>query len=272
MFPAVADCVSKRCARRSSNSRSTKTCWGLTSPSTIPTKIPTSAVQKNSSTFWRRFSPRACKPRKHRRQKLRAPPKFPLPDQPLNLSCKEKFGPFSNAHFKAGLGSGLRNGSSSLRALARMTRQPEKRQVQTRGRHILFHFFRRQVFADFRAHRGYEATHGLRIAPGLLKDSLGRFHPAVQPLPELRDVRGGVFGESKMRQEQTLWLALQNPGEGGIPERQVDIRRGRGRHHVRVPFDAYPRRVAHEGDALDVLEIADVVRGVARRVGHLDFA
>jgi len=159
-----------------------------------------------------------------------------------------------------------------MRALARMTRQPEKRQVQTRGRHILFHFFRRLVFANFRAHLGHEASHGLLIALGRLKDALGRLHPAVQPLLELRDVRGGVFGKSKVRQKQTLWLALQNPGEGGIPERQVDIRWRRGRHHVRVPFDAYPRRVAHEGDALEVLEIADVVRGVAGRVSHLDFA
>src|SRR5207237_7932495 len=96
-------------------------------------------------------------------------------------------------------------------------------------------------------------------------------HPAVQPLAELRDVCGGVFGKSKMRQKQTVWFALQNPCEGGIPERQVDVRRRRGRHHVRLPFDAYPCRVTHEGDALDVLEIADVVRGVAWRVGHLAF-
>src|SRR5256884_4017597 len=34
----------------------------------FPTKIPTAAAQKSSSTSWPRFSRRACKPRKRRRQ------------------------------------------------------------------------------------------------------------------------------------------------------------------------------------------------------------
>src|SRR5256884_8848089 len=58
----------------------------------FPTKIPTAAAQKSSSTSWPRFSRRACKPRKRRRQNLPAPPRSPLPDHPLRFSCKEKCG------------------------------------------------------------------------------------------------------------------------------------------------------------------------------------
>ena len=39
-----------------------------------------------------------------------------------------------------------------------------------------------------------------------------------------------------------------------------------------MSFDLYPCGVAHESHSFGILEIADVMRSVPRRVGHFDFA
>ena len=75
-----------------------------------------------------------------------------------------------------------------------------------------------------------------------------------------------------MGQEKPPGLAFQNRSERPSPEFQVDVGRRSRRHNKRMSLDADARGVTHEGRSLEVLEIADVMRSMPRRVRHCNFA
>jgi hypothetical protein len=89
---------------------------------------------------------------------------------------------------------------------------------------------------------------------------------------EFGDVRCGIVGPREVGEEEARGLALENCLEGFVPERQIDVGRGRSRINVREVVDADAARVADESDALVGVEIGDVMRGVAGRIGDVEFA
>src|SRR5690348_6415885 len=159
-----------------------------------------------------------------------------------------------------------------LGALAGVAGEAKEGEIQAGGGGVLVDVLRREVLADIGAGLGHERFHGGIIARGGPKNFHRHFHPAVQALAKLRDVRRGIVGIAKMRQEHALRFAFQNGGEGAVPDLQVDVRRRSGGHRVGVSLDFYACSVAYECHSFGILEIADVMRSVPGRVGDFDFA
>src|SRR6266850_1917767 len=81
-----------------------------------------------------------------------------------------------------------------------------------------------------------------------------------------------ISGESEVREKEARGFAFQDRGERILPNLQINVRWRSSGHHVGMALDAHPGGVAHKGDTLVVLEVADVMRSVARRVDHFEFA
>jgi hypothetical protein len=75
-----------------------------------------------------------------------------------------------------------------------------------------------------------------------------------------------------VRAEEALRLHPAEGFEAVEPRLPVYVRRRCDREHVVYPGGALPGRVAHEGCAARLVKIADVVRCVAGRVGHVQAA
>src|SRR5260370_20892777 len=92
----------------------------------------------------------------------------------------------------------------------------------------------------------------------------------MQPFAEQHDVFGRIVGISEVREKEPRRFALQDGGEGSIPDPQIDVRRRSSGHDEGISLDAHSRRVANKSDAFRLFAIADVVRGVAPSVATLD--
>jgi len=94
----------------------------------------------------------------------------------------------------------------------------------------------------------------------------------MQPFAEQNDVFGRIIGITEVREEEPRWLALQDGGEGSVPDAEIDVRRRSSGHDEGISLDAHARRIADEGNAFRLVEVADVVRGVPGRVDDLELA
>ena len=72
-----------------------------------------------------------------------------------------------------------------------------------------------------------------------------------------------------MREEERIRIPRFNAARALDPERDVNVRRRRRRPHV-TAADADPGDITNEGHPAGSIEEADVMRGVARRVDHLE--
>ena len=104
------------------------------------------------------------------------------------------------------------------------------------------------------------------------QDLLGLLDPSVEAFAKGGDVRGGILGKAVVRKEEALGFARENFREGFIPHREIDIGRRRGGKNVGAVVDADSGGVSDEGDAIELIEVADVMRSMARRVNNFDFA
>ena len=83
-------------------------------------------------------------------------------------------------------------------------------------------------------------------------------------------MRRWIFGIAVVRQKQTRGATTENGGEGCFPETEIDVGRRSGGKNVPSVFDADSSGVSDKGDAVRVVEVADVVRSVAGCVGDLE--
>jgi len=85
----------------------------------------------------------------------------------------------------------------------------------------------------------------------------------VEPFAKQQDMLGRISRESEVCEKEARGFAFQDRGERILPHLEINVRwRGSG-HHVGVALDAHTGGVAHKGDTLVVIEVADVMRGVA---------
>ena len=94
----------------------------------------------------------------------------------------------------------------------------------------------------------------------------------MQPYAEQEDVFGGIIGITEVREKEPRRFALKDGGEGSVPDAEINVRRRSGGHDEGISLDAHARRIADKGDAFGLVEVTDVVRGMAGSVDHLDFA
>ena len=124
-------------------------------------------------------------------------------------------------------------------------------------------------------------------APKLVHDLLGKPVPAfligarlrergpnkpserLEILEQRLQVRTRVVHRSEMSQKQRLRRPRLDARGARRPEIEIDVRRRRGRQHVST-IDTHAGNVAHERHTAGVIKVADVVRGVARRVRHVE--
>src|SRR6266446_10276218 len=83
---------------------------------------------------------------------------------------------------------------------------------------------------------------------------------------------GRIFGESEVREKEARGFAFQDRGERILPNLQINVRWRSSGHHVGMALNAHTSGVAHKGDTLVVIEVADVMRSVARRINDFKFA
>src|SRR6266403_3649890 len=75
-----------------------------------------------------------------------------------------------------------------------------------------------------------------------------------------------------VREKKPRRFALQDGGEGLIPDLQIDVRRRSRRHSVGNSLDAHAGRIANKRDAFCLVEITDVMRCMARCIDDFELA
>src|SRR6267143_5700013 len=156
-------------------------------------------------------------------------------------------------------------------ALAQITRQPQKRQIEPRVEDVVFYFLCGKVLRNFRPCGGHERSHRsgfVRTGSHALSGHLG---PFVEPFAKQQNMPGRISRESEVREKEARGFAFQDRGERILPNLEIDVRWRSSGHHVVMPLDAHTGGVAYEGDTTVMVEVADVMRSVARRVDHFEF-
>src|SRR5260370_31552902 len=92
----------------------------------------------------------------------------------------------------------------------------------------------------------------------------------MQPFAKQQNVFGRIIGVTEVREKEARGFTLEDCGEGSIPDPEIDVGRWSGGHDEGIPLDAHSRGIANEGDVFRLIEVADVVRGMARRVDDFD--
>jgi hypothetical protein len=77
---------------------------------------------------------------------------------------------------------------------------------------------------------------------------------------------------AEVREKEPRRFALEYRRERRIPDFEIDIRRRRRGHFVRMAFDAHARGIADESYSFLMVEIADVMRSVPGSVHNFQFA
>src|SRR6266404_3354529 len=175
--------------------------------------------------------------------------------------------------FQRSIPRAIRKSPSPCRnsALAQITRQPQKRQMQPCAEDVVFHFLRGKMLRDFRPRGGHEGSHRRGFVRSGSHAVRGDLCPLVQPFAKQQYMLCRISGESEVREKEARRLAFQDRGERVLPNLEINVRwRGSG-HHVGMALDAYTGGVAHECNALVVIEVADVMRSVARRIDDFEF-
>src|SRR5580700_6824375 len=94
----------------------------------------------------------------------------------------------------------------------------------------------------------------------------------MQALSEVGDMLRRVFRITKVCDEESSGLTIEDVGERLLPHRKINIR-GRSRGHDVWPVgDADSGGIAGERHALSLLKIGEVVRGVARSINNVDLS
>src|SRR4051794_8272242 len=88
----------------------------------------------------------------------------------------------------------------------------------------------------------------------------------VEALADAVELRGRIVDPAEVGEAQRLGLPARDRVERGLPPLDVDVRGGRGRQRERLGRDAHAGHVADEGDARRLVQVADVVGGMAGRV------
>src|ERR1700730_8159769 len=94
----------------------------------------------------------------------------------------------------------------------------------------------------------------------------------MQPLPKVGNMLRGIFRITKMCDEKFRWLAFEDRRKGLLPHCEINIRRRGRRHDVWAVRDANPSGIPCERDALSLIKIGDMVRGVARSVNDIELS
>src|ERR1700683_205220 len=100
----------------------------------------------------------------------------------------------------------------------------------------------------------------------------GELGPSLQTLPNLIEMSLHRFGGTEMRQTKSRWLEPADLGEAVLPGVEINIRRWGERRYEGQPRIAQASSIAGKRDAGGLVKVADVVRRVAGRVYHFDFA
>src|SRR5260370_8218217 len=93
----------------------------------------------------------------------------------------------------------------------------------------------------------------------------------MQPFAEQHDVFGRIVGISEVREKEPRRFALQDGGEGSIPDPQIDVWRRSGGAAEGGSLPAPPPRLARGGPALPLVQTTALGGGRARLSGHLPF-
>ena len=107
------------------------------------------------------------------------------------------------------------------------------------------------------------ATNSSSVAPASTRP-----RPGVEPLAQLGEMAADVVREPEVDQRQLLRSAPLDLLERAVPALDVDVRRRRRWQHRAARLDPHPGRIARVERR--AVEVADVVRGVARRGEDLE--
>src|SRR2546423_9617153 len=106
------------------------------------------------------------------------------------------------------------------------------------------------MLRDFGICGGHEGIHRGGIAGGPAQDFCGERGPAMQPFAEQEDVFGGIIGITEVREKEPRRFALEDGGEGSVPDAEINVRR-RSAGPSKGKSPAWTARpTAHQYDAL----------------------
>ena len=102
-----------------------------------------------------------------------------------------------------------------------------------------------------------------------LADLLG---PLVEAARHLVEVPGHIVRRAEVRYKEPSRLPGAQQVEACMPDFEVDVWRRRHRDDIVRAQNTHPRRIACKGGAGGPIQVADVMDGVPRRIGHLESA
>src|SRR5712672_1124638 len=94
----------------------------------------------------------------------------------------------------------------------------------------------------------------------------------MQSSPEFIDVLRRITRIAEMGEEQPRRPPRENGRKRVLPDLKTNVRRRGGGQDVGAIVDTYARCVSHESDILHAIKVADMVRSVAGRIRHFEFA
>src|ERR1700730_11084183 len=155
---------------------------------------------------------------------------------------------------------------------AEITSESKEGKIQAGVEDVMFHLFGGEGPGDFGVRGGQEGIHGGGVTRSAAYAFLSEPGPVMEAFPERQEMPGGIAGIPKVCEKQPGRRAFQDGCERSIPDDQIDVRRRSRGHHVGVTLDTNAGGVTNEGDAFLVVEIAHMVRRVARSVDNFKLA